>query len=72
MELGALSNEVYNVSDKFNRFTIAGELSNGFSDVSSKRRFGVGCIALLEAFSERTTSHGLPHMYHARGTVFMI
>jgi hypothetical protein len=69
MERNNTQNEMFNVTDKFNRFTIAGELSNANVDISSKRRFGVGCCALLEAFSERTTSHGLPHMYHARGNL---
>ena len=58
---------MYESNDKFNRFAITGELANDDTDLSSKRTFGVGCVALLESFSERTTSHGLPHMYHARG-----
>lgn len=43
-------------------------LAKGISDkAASRHSLGVGLLTMLEAFSERTTSHGLPHIYHARG-----
>jgi len=32
-----------------------------------KGRFRLGVLTLFRGFQEKTTSHGLPHVHHARG-----
>jgi len=37
-----------------------------------KGRFRLGVLTLFRSFQEKTTSHGLPHVHHARGRLGLL